>query len=192
MPPNTAATPAAQPPVTPVNRQVPAGGEIAVRTEATIDSAHATDGQTYPADVSRDVLDTDGKVVIPRGARAQVVVRSASKGGHIRGASDLVLDLGSVSIDGRRYRLHTNDVVEKGKDGVGANKRTAKFAGGGAAFGAIVGGLLGGGKGAAIGAASGAGAGAVGEAATKGHVKLPAETLLTFRLESPVWVAAEQ
>jgi len=177
--------------VTTKTHRVPAGAEFAVRTEETIDSARAADGQTFAAEVTRNVLDDEGKVVVPRGANAQIFVKSATKGGHIHQASDLVLDLASVSVDGRRYRLNTADVVERGKDGVGANKRTAKFAGSGAAIGAIIGAIAGGGKGAAIGAGSGAGAGAVGEIVTKGSsVKVPVESILTFRLETPLRVVA--
>src|SRR5581483_3161798 len=109
--------------VTTVTHVVPAGTDIAVRCEETIDSARAEEGQTFAAEVTRNVLDRDGKVVIPRGANAQIVVRSASKGGRIRGSSDLVLDLASVSIDGRLYRLNTVDIEKRGKSGVGANKR---------------------------------------------------------------------
>jgi hypothetical protein len=171
---------------------VPAGKEISVRTDETIDSGRATEGQTFAAEVTRDVVDRDGSVAIPRGASARIMVKSASKGGHFHGASDLVLDLASVSIDGRRYRLNTDDVVKRGKDGVGANRRTAKFAGGGAALGAVIGAIAGGGTGAAIGAGAGAGAGAIGEIATKGsRVKVPVESILTFRLESPLQVVAE-
>jgi hypothetical protein len=179
--------------VTTKTHRVPTGAEISVRTEETIDSARAADGQTFAAEVTRDVLDQEGNVVIPRGANAQIVVKSASNGGRIHAASDLLLDLASVSVDGRRYRLNTNDVVERGKDGVGANKRTAKFAGGGAAVGAIIGAIAGGGKGAAIGAGSGAGAGALGEIVTKGSsVKVPVESILTFRLESPLRIVAAE
>jgi hypothetical protein len=179
--------------VTTKTHRVPAGAEIPVRTEETIDSARAAEGQTFAAEVTRDVLDQDGNVVIPRGANAQIVVKSASKGGRNHGASDLVLDLASVSVDGRRYRPNTADIVERGKDGVGANKRTAKFAGSGAAIGAIIGAIAGGGKGAAIGAASGAGAGAAGEIVTKGSsVKVPVESILTFRLETPLRIVATE
>ena len=168
---------------------VPAGAPISVRTEETIDSGKAVEGQTYAAEVTRDVLDDQGAVVIPRGSNAQIVIRSASKGGHFHGTSDLVMDLESVSVAGRRYRLETNDLVRSGKQGVGGNKRTGKFVGGGAAIGAIIGAIAGGGKGAAIGAASGAGAGATGEILTKGPaVRVPVESILTFRLEAPLRV----
>src|SRR5258708_6678095 len=172
---------------------VPAGTRISVRTEETIHSRRAVAGQTFAAEMTRDVADSDGAVVIPRGSNAQIVIRSASKGGRIKGRSDLVMDLASVSIDGQQYQLETNDVVRMGKQGVGANRRTAKFVGGGAAVGAIIGAIAGHGKGAAIGAAAGAGAGAGTEILTKGPaVRVPAESVLTFRLEAPLRVTGAQ
>lgn len=172
---------------------VPAGAEISVRTEEAIDSARAVEGQTYAAEVTQDVRDESGKCVVPHGANAQIVIVSAAKGGHFHGASDLVLDLGSVSVDGRRYSLVTNAIAEKGHDGVGGNKRTLEFAGGGAAVGAIIGAIAGHGKGAAIGAGSGAGAGALTEILTKGgSIKVPVETVMTFRLERPLKVVEGQ
>ncbi len=168
---------------------VPAGTQLAVRTEETIDSGRAVEGQTYAGEITRDVMDADGAVVIPRGSNATIVIRSASKGGHIRGASDLVMDLGSVSVGGQRYRLETSDVVKSGKNGLGENKRTAEYTGGGAVVGAIIGAIAGHGKGAAIGAASGAGAGAATQLLTKGSaIRIPAESVMTFRLEAPLRV----
>jgi hypothetical protein len=170
---------------------LPAGSLIPVRSEETIDAAVASAGQTYAAEVTRDIKDADGAVVIPRGSNAQIIIRSAAKGGRIKGASDLVLDLDSVSVEGRRYTLDTQDMIKKGRDGVGANRRTATFTGGGAAVGAIIGAIAGGGRGAAIGAASGAGAGAGTQIVTKGAaIRIPAETILTFRLDAPLRVDA--
>ena len=128
--------------VTTKTSELPVGTEISVRNEETIDSGKAVEGQTFPAEVTANVLDASGAVVIPSGANAQIVIRSASKGGKIRGASDLVLDLATVSVDGREYQLSTADLSEKGHDSVGVNKRTGKFAGGGAAIGAIIGAML--------------------------------------------------
>ena len=168
---------------------VAAGTKVSVRTEDTIDSAKAVEGQTYAAEVTDDVPDANGDVIIPHGSDAQIVIRSASKGGHIRGASDLVLDLQSVSVEGQQYMVSTTDVQEKGRSGVGANKRTAEFTGGGAALGAIIGALAGGGKGAAIGAGAGAGGGALTQILTKGgSIKVPSETVLTFQLDKPVQI----
>jgi hypothetical protein len=175
--------------VTTKTYRLPVGTEIPVRTEETIDSAKAAEGQTFAAEVTRAIKDGDGDVVIPRGANARIIIRSSSKGGKIRGASDLVLDLDSVAIEGKQYRLSTTDLGQKGRDGVGINKRTGEFAGGGAAVGAIIGAIAGGGKAAAIGAGSGAGAGAVTQILTKGgSVKVPVESVLTFRLDRPLRV----
>ncbi len=198
-----AATPAVKPavrraqsaqPSSPAPRKtyvVPVGAQIAVRTDETIDSASAAEGQTFAGEVTKDVLDAAGEVAIPKGANAQIVILSASKGGRIRGASDLVLDLKSVAIGGQLYNVQTEQISQRGREGIGANKRTAEFTGGGAAIGAIIGAIAGGGKGAALGAASGAGAGAITQVLTKGKsIQVPAETILTFRLDQELRVTA--
>lgn len=168
---------------------VPAGTELPVRVEETIDSGKAVDGQVFAAEVTRDIHDAGGAVVIPHGANAQVIIKSASKGSRFHGSSDLVLDLKSISVAGRMYHVETADLTERGKQGLGANKRTAEHTGGGAALGAIIGAIAGGGKGAAIGAVSGAGAGAVTQIVTKGgSIRVPAESVLTFRLDAPLRV----
>lgn len=176
--------------VTTKTSQLPVGTEISVRNEETIDSSKAAEDQIFPAEVTNNVLDAMGNVVIPAGANAQIIIRSAAKGGKIRGASDLVLDLASVSVDGRQYSLSTEDLAEKGRNGVGINRRTGEFTGGGAAIGAIIGAIAGGGKGAAIGAGSGAGAGALTQILTKGTIKVPVESVLTFKLDRPLSVRA--
>jgi hypothetical protein len=206
-PPATTGAPPATAPVEPEDRHpehyhpresavttkrfgLPAGTEIAVRTEETIDSGKAVEGQTFAAEVTRDVRDEAGDVVVPRGSNAQILIVSSAKGGHFSGASDLVLDLGSISVDGRLYKVHTVPLEERGKSGVGVNKRTAEYSGGAAAVGAVIGAIAGGGKGAAIGAGSGAGAGALTEILTKGSIKVPPESILTFRLDQPLRVTA--
>jgi hypothetical protein len=169
--------------------ELPVGTQVSVRTEETIDSGKAVEGQTFAAEVTQTVRDESGATVIPRGANAQVIITSASQGGRFTKASDLSLDLKSVAIDGRQYRLSTVDFQQKGKAGLGANKRTAQYSGGGAALGAIIGAIAGGGKGAGIGAGAGAGAGAITQVVTKGgSIKVPAETVLTFRLDKPLRV----
>lgn len=191
-PTKQASAPVAPPPPPPVTTktfELPAGSEISVRTNEDINSETVGEGQSFEAQVTRDATDVNGDVVIPRRADARVVIRSASGGGRIKGASDLVLDLQSVTINGKPYSIDTADVTRSGKSGVGANQRTATHVGGGAALGAIIGAIAGGGKGAAIGAASGAGAGAVAQILTKGRaIKVPAESVLTFKLDKPLKV----
>ncbi len=186
-----AQVPGAAPPPTPevTTAELPAGSEVSVRTNEEIDSSTAAEGQTFDVQVTRDAKDAAGSLVIPRGSKARVIIKSASKGGRFRGASDLVLDLQSVTIDGRQYTIDTSDISQKGKSGVGVNKRTGVYAGGGAALGAIIGAIAGGGKGAAIGAGAGAGAGVLTQVLTKGSaIKVPVETVLTFKLDNPLKV----
>ena len=173
--------------------ELPAGTELSVRTEETIDSGRAIEGQSYAAELSRDVRDANGDVVIPRGSNAQMVIRSASRGGRFRGTSDLVLDLSSVSVDGREYRLSAASIEQRGKAGIGKNERTAKYVGGGALLGTVIGAIAGHGKGAAIGALSGAAAGGAAQLITRGgSIHVPAETVLTFRLDRPLRVRAAE
>jgi hypothetical protein len=171
--------------------ELPAGSELSVRMNEAIDSGTAAEGQSFDAQTTRDSRDANGDVVIPRGSRVRIVIKSASKGGRFRGASDLVLDLQSVTINQRQYRIDAADISQKGKSGVGANRRTATYGGGGAALGAIIGAIAGGGKGAAIGAGAGAGAGVLTQVLTKGgSIKVPAESVLTFSLDRSLRVTA--
>lgn len=186
---------AAAPPPAPVvtTYEAPAGTAIPVRVEQPIDSATAAEGQLYPVAITADIRDSSGDVVVPNGSAGSIVIQSASKGGRFKGQSDLSLTLQSLTIAGTPYAVATTDYTRVGKQGMGSNKRTAKFAGGGAAIGAIVGAIAGGGKGAAIGAGVGAGGGLVTQAATKGgSIKVPAGAVLTFRLERPLRITVQQ
>jgi outer membrane lipoprotein SlyB len=188
-PSQAAAPPPAPPEPAETFRTIPAGTTLSVRTSQTIDSKNAQAGQTYPGVVARSIVDDSGRVAIPRGSDATLVVRDAREQGKFQGRSELVLDVAEVRVNGHRYRLETSAFVEKGKQGVGTNKRTAEFAGGGSLLGGIIGAVAGGGRGAAIGALSGAAGGAVAQSATRGkNVRLPAESLLNFRLEAPIHI----
>ena len=106
--------------------------------------------------------------------------------GHVAGGALLELRMERIRVASGTYPVATS-TMERSEKGKG--KRTAKFAGGGGAFGAIIGGLAGGGKGALIGGLAGAGAGTAGSAVTGNHeIVLPAETLITFRLEKSVQI----
>lgn len=165
---------------------IPAGTTMVIRTNESISADSAVAGGQYAAEVAQDVVNAQGQVLIPRGAPAQLTVNEATTGGTV-GTSELQLALWSVTANGRTYRV-TSDVTEReGRGGLGANERTAKTVGGGAALGALIGAVAGGGSGAAIGAAVGAAGGAAAQVLTRGEaVRVPAETLLTFRLENPI------
>ena len=166
-------------------RTIGTGTSISVRTNETID-VKKSDGRVFTAVVDQDVMDANGSVAIPKGSNAELMVKSAS-------SNDLALDLESVSVNGQRYAVTADEssISSGQRDGIGKNKRTGAFVGGGAALGAIIGAIAGGGKGAAIGAAAGAGAGAGTQILTRGRtVKVPSESLLTFRLEQPIAMSA--
>ena len=151
---------------------LPKDSEIKVRTDTAIPAKPAANAK-YAATVSNDVTDSSGTVVIPRGSRAQLVA--------VQNGDDTTLDLRSATVNGKRYLLTTQD---KGSSpgGLGANKRTAKYVGGGAAVGAVLGALLGGGKGAAIGALVGGAGGAGAQVYTGRKKEIPPETELSFKL----------
>jgi hypothetical protein len=162
---------------------IPVGTEITIRTDDSINARDTGTGQLYGATISQDVFDAMNNVAIPAGTPAKLVVRDIGTGGAVHSA-DLVLDLFSISMNGKEYRVDSSDVNINNKRGVGANKRTAEYGGGGAAIGALFGGIFGGGKGAGIGAAAGAGSGLLTQIFTRGkQVQVPAETSLMFRLD---------
>lgn len=171
-------------------RTVPAGTEFTVRTNETIDSNSGSEGRFYSAQVDKDVTDSNGQLLVPKGSDAQLVLKRMSQGGTT-GSAEMVLDLHSVNINGRRYLVTSNDVRQSTQRGIGKNRRTAEMVGGGAALGTLLGAIAGGGKGAVIGAIAGAAAGGAAEVLTKGkEVRVPAETVLTFRLDQPVRLEA--
>ncbi|MGH9522674.1 MAG: hypothetical protein ACRD3E_09105 [Terriglobales bacterium] len=166
-------------------RTIPASTEIKVRTDTAI-PAHPAAGTAYAATVSEDVPDGQGGVAIPTGSRARLVAQTSPDG------KDTVLDLRSVTVSGTRYNLTAAGATGSSSSGagLGANKRTAKYVGGGAAIGAVLGALLGGGKGAAIGAVLGGAGGAGAQVLTGKKKGLPAETQLTYKTAQPLQMQA--
>jgi hypothetical protein len=161
---------------------IPAGTVIRVRTNEMIDTDNAANGRMFRGVVTEDATDRHGNVVIPRGSPADLAVREVSK-------HQLSLDLAAVTARGRTYAVTSSSETVYGgkKPGIGKNKRTAKFLGGGAAAGSVIGAIAGGGTGALVGGLVGAGAGAGAQTLTRGKsVHVPAESMLTFRLEQPL------
>ena len=164
---------------------VPAGTEITVVLDQTLGSKTSTSGQAFTATVESPI-EIDGRVVIPKGARASGIVKDAKPAGRFKGGAGLSLALTSIEINGRDHALETSDATMSSK---GKGKRTAVMVGGGAAGGAGIGALAGGGKGAGIGALVGAAAGVAGAGLTGNRdITLPAETALSFKLVQPLEV----
>lgn len=184
-----AAAPAPQAPPPPAVIQLPAGTQLRVRLDSDLSSGTSHPGDSFRATVADDVV-VNGQTIIPRSARAEGTVVDAKSLGHFKGGALLSVRLEQVRTRWGRYPVATStiDRAEKGK-----GKRSAGFIGGGTAFGALIGGLAGGGKGAAIGALAGGGAGTAGTAFTGNkQIVLPAETLLTFRLEHSVRITEQR
>jgi hypothetical protein len=159
------------------------GTEIKVRTDTAI-PANPRVGARYAATVSDDVTAESGGVAIPRHSRAALVAERTGNG------KDTALDLRSVTVGGKTYALVSAGSKTSGTGTLGANKRTAKYVGGGAVVGAVLGALLGGGKGAAIGALAGGAAGGGAQVLTGKKKGLPAETALTYKLAEPLTLRA--
>ncbi len=162
---------------------VPSDTLISVVLDETVGSKISTTGQTFTTTVEAPV-EIDGRVAIPKGARASGIVKDAKAAGRFKGGAVLELALTSITLDDREYEIQTSAraVTTKGK-----GKRTAAMVGGGAGGGAAIGAVAGGGKGAAIGALIGAAAGTGGAGLTGNRdITLPAETALSFRLLQPL------
>jgi len=122
------------------------GMEVPVKLNQTI-NVERSDNRVYYGIVDRDIRGDNGRIAIPRGANAELMVRVARD-------NDLILDLESVVVNGQRYAVRTNpDRVESQPTVVGA----------------------------IVGAVSG------GE--VRGRVvRIPRDSVVTFRLEQPLEV----
>jgi hypothetical protein len=153
---------------------LPQGTEVKVRTDTAIPAKPAANSR-YTATVTNDITDNSGAVAIPRGSKAQLVA--------VPNGKDTNLDLRSVTVNGQRELLSVQSASNgSAPGGLGANKRTGKYVGGGAAVGAVLGALLGGGKGAAIGALLGGAGGAGAQVYTGRNKEIPPETELSFKM----------
>ena len=150
-----------------------------------IDSDTNEAGQVFKASLVSP-LTAKGRVVVPAGATVLVLLARQADAGRIKGRSALEIRLSRLEYHGRSYPLASTLYEEQGKS---RGTQTAKRTGIGAAAGAVIGAIAGGGKGAAIGSAVGGGGAAGYQLFTRGQkVKIPSETIVTFRLTAPVTI----
>jgi hypothetical protein len=181
--------PAAPGPPPPLQFTVPAGTVVTVQMIDGIDSAVNSPGQEFAATVESPVAVGD-RVLIPHNSDARVRLVQAQTSGHIKGSSNLELELVSLAVNGTTYNVQSGYYQARG---VSRGTRTAETVGGAAALGAIIGAIAGGRKGAAIGAGGGAATGGAVQAATRGaQVKVPSETKIDFTLKAPLTITVNQ
>ncbi|MGZ4825108.1 MAG: BON domain-containing protein [Terriglobales bacterium] len=181
--PAQTAAPAPPPPPQPVT--IESGTIFNIRLIDPVDTGKNHAGDSFRATLDSPVTIGD-KVIIPEGADVVGRIVELKNAGQFSGQPQLALELASLSVNGRKYTLHTNQYT---RQGASRGSNTAKKVGSGAAVGAVIGAIAGGGKGAAIGAATGAGVGGGVQAASKPQqVRIESEALLSFRLENPITV----
>ncbi len=178
---STQPAPAPPPPIA-----IPAGTNVRVRMEQTIDTRRNRPGDRFEASLISPIT-VNGNVLVPRGTRFEGHVTEAKPSGRFKGRAELGVQLDSFHLNGAVYRVATAaDTRISGRH----RKRNWILMGGGAGTGAGIGAAAGGGPGALIGAGAGASAGAVGAFFTgRKNVSLPVETPLTFRLRRDVALA---
>ncbi|MBI2819171.1 MAG: hypothetical protein HYX73_04260 [Acidobacteria bacterium] len=149
----------------------------------SIDSDRNYAGETFRATVDSAVT-VDGRVVVPQGAEAIGRLTSVIQPGRFRGRPVIMMELTALNFNGRSVGVLTSAHQEMGGS---RGKETAMFAGGGGAIGTVIGTIAGGGVGFLLGSSIGAAGGAVVQAVRGPQpVRIPAESLMLFTVQSPV------
>lgn len=159
---------------------------VMVRTSQPLSSDHNQEGDTFAATLTQPIV-VDGIVVAQRGQTVLGRVAEAKKAGRASGVSHLSLQLTGLTLaDGTQANVQSQMVTRNGQTSVGNDVAAVGTT---TAVGAGVGAAADWGRGAAIGAGAGAVVGLAGVLLTRGHptVVYP-ETLLTFRIDTPVTV----
>jgi hypothetical protein len=160
---------------------MPSSTSVVVRLDSDFNSDNSAVGEILPATVVTP-LTSEGNVLVPRGASAQLKVVSIDKSGKISGKSHVQFALVGLTAHGKMVHISSSS---RQMDGPSQGVRTAERTGIGGAAGAAIGALAGhlfhhAGTGAAAGAGAGGAAGAL--TSHPAPVKVSAETVLQFRL----------
>ena len=190
--------PAATPPAALSSSSDPLPGElilhsgtlITVRLSQSLSSNRDQPGDPFSAELQQPLV-VHGWVVARRGQTVLGRVAFVQKAGRVKGVARLGLELNQlVMVDGQQSQVWTHVLRYLGSTSRG---RDAEAAGATTGVGAIIGAASAGGEGAGIGAGLGGAAGVIGVLLTRGRpVVIPSETLLTFRLASPVTISTQK
>ena len=148
-----------------------AGTSLVVSTNEAISTAQDIAGKTYAAEVTNDIVDQGGSMLVPKGSPVQLTVVASPTGGTAA-APDLQLALLSMTVNGKTY-LVTSATADAGASSVSQDHRptvTEKPL-----------------RGALLGTGLGSGTSGVVQAMTRGkELHLPTKTAITFRLEQTI------
>ena len=185
----SSAPPANTPPPAPSRSQttasaneVPAGTELDVRLQNSLNSGTAQVEDRFEATTLVD-LNVNGRVLIPAGSVMRGVVTAVEPATRTNRTARMTVSFDQVTVSGRSYPMR--GTVTQAIEGEGIRGEAAR-AGAGAAVGGIIGAVLGGVKGAVLGVLIGGG-GTI--AATEGkEVELPQGTVLRVRVDAPLQI----
>lgn len=180
-PPAPAAT-RTQPQTTGGGNEIPAGTELDVRLQNSLNSGTAQVEDRFEGTTLVD-LNVNGRVVIPAGSVMRGVVTAVEPGTRTNRTAKMTVSFDQVTVNGRAYPMR--GTVTEALKGEGIRGEATR-AGAGAAVGGIIGAVLGGAKGALLGVLIGGG-GTI--AATEGkEVELPQGTVLRVRVDAPLQI----
>lgn len=168
---------------------IEAGTSLVVRLAEALSTDRNATGDAFRATLDAPII-LEGFIIADKGSRVRGRVADSRKAGRVDGVSSIALTVTEINTtDGQTVPIRTSNWEKQGAKSVGTD--AAKI-GAGAALGAIIGALAGGGKGAAIGAASGGAAGTGVVLATRGKpTVLPVESVISFRVDSPVSITEQ-
>ena len=162
---------------------VPAGEMITVRMLDQVDSSINYAGETFRATLEAP-LTVEGKTLVPRGAEAIGRLVSVQRAGRFQGRPIVTMELTALNFEGQSIAIQTSAHQELGAS---QTKRTLILSGGGAVLGTIIAAVAGGGI--MLGSNVGGAAGTVAQAMRGGKdLRIPAEALVTFTLQSPIYL----
>jgi hypothetical protein len=161
---------------------VPAGTTISVRMTNALDSKTNRTGEIFRATVDSP-LAVNGKIVVPKGAEAigRVTEAASSHRFSFKGRPLVAVELTALNFEGKSVAVRTGAYQQSG---VPRGKQSAIIIGGSTLLG-VVAGVIGGAPwlGTRVGAAAGM---AVQTVRGPGQVRIPAESVVLFTLQSPL------
>ena len=150
-----------RPPVAAAPLTLPAGTVITASSTDSINSRRNKVGETVTAQISEDVRDQNGRVIIPAGSTARFTITALAPAENKNATHGTInLQLASLTVRGKDYPIGGSSTsVAHTLQGRGVTTGDAAKVGAGAAAGAIAGRILGGKKGTVIGGVVGAAVG---------------------------------